>query len=133
MECFTAVFSPYSSTNVTICLLGGQLGTYYQIQAYQGFSWNFLISYNRESLQLFGSSYTYCLVIMMQFCFTCVEKTLLKPEKSANNLSKIVESIVQCTFSCTGKVKHITSQHRMRLLFQEWSMAILDSYFTADQ
>ena len=44
MKCFTADFSRYFSKNVTICLLDGRLGTHHQIQAFQWFSWNFLIS-----------------------------------------------------------------------------------------
>ena len=44
IEWYTADFSRIFSTNVKICLLDGRLGTCHQIQAFQGFSWNFPIS-----------------------------------------------------------------------------------------
>ena len=44
LECFTADFSQFFSTNIKIWLLGGWLVTIHQFQAFKGFSWNFLIS-----------------------------------------------------------------------------------------
>ena len=44
VECFTADFLQFFTKNVKIWVLIGRLGTRYQIQAFQGFSGNFLIS-----------------------------------------------------------------------------------------
>ena len=44
IEWFTADFSRFSSANVKKCFSGGRLGTRYQIQAFQRFFKNFLIS-----------------------------------------------------------------------------------------
>ena len=44
MEHFTADFLQFFSITVKISLLGDRLGTYHQSQAFQGFSWKFLIS-----------------------------------------------------------------------------------------
>ena len=44
MECFTADFCDFLQKNVKIWLSVGRLGTRYQIQAFQRFSGNFLIS-----------------------------------------------------------------------------------------
>ena len=44
MECFTAVFFRIFNGNVKIWLMGVQLGTRHQIEAFQGFSGNFLRS-----------------------------------------------------------------------------------------
>ena len=44
MECFTADFLRVLLKNVKIWLLGGRLGARYQIQAFQEFSWNLVIS-----------------------------------------------------------------------------------------
>ena len=44
MEWFAADFLQFFSKNVKIWLLVGRLGTRHQIQAFQGFSGNFLIS-----------------------------------------------------------------------------------------
>ena len=49
MECFTADFLQFLSTTVKICLLGGRLDTCHQFQALQGFSSNFLISWEPKS------------------------------------------------------------------------------------
>ena len=45
MECFIVYFSKFSSTTVENCLLRG-LGICHQLQAFQGISWNFLISWD---------------------------------------------------------------------------------------
>ena len=44
MEYFTVNFSQFSGTNVKIYFLGGRLVTRQQIQAFQRFSWNLVIS-----------------------------------------------------------------------------------------
>ena len=44
MECFTSDFLRFFTKKCQIWLLGGRLGTRHQIQAFQGFSGNFLIS-----------------------------------------------------------------------------------------
>ena len=44
VECFTADILQFLPKNVTIWLLVGRLGTRHQIQAFQQFSGNFLIS-----------------------------------------------------------------------------------------
>ena len=44
MESFTADFIRFVPENLKIWILGGRLGTRYQIQAFQSFSCNFLIS-----------------------------------------------------------------------------------------
>ena len=46
MKFITPVFSKYSRINVKTCLLGGGLCTCHQIEAFQGFYLNFLISSN---------------------------------------------------------------------------------------
>ena len=44
MEYFVVSFWRVPTTNVKICLLGGRLGKHHQIEAFQVFSSNFLIS-----------------------------------------------------------------------------------------
>ena len=52
MECFTTYFWQFFSAPFENCLLGDRLGTCYQSQAFQIFSWNLLISWGPKSWNL---------------------------------------------------------------------------------
>ena len=53
MECFTADFSKFSRTTFKICFFGCLLSISHQLQVFQEFFWNFLISSDSKTFFFF--------------------------------------------------------------------------------